>query len=152
MFDTVTGLPLHPLVVHAVVVLLPLMAVVTIAVAARPAWRGFALPVLVADVVTLVLAFVAKESGEKLQVRLEALRGNGAKVAQEHAEQGELVPLFALGLVVAAFVVYFGRRKPGLAAVGTVLSVIAGIAVVAWTIVVGHSGATDVWSSVVSGS
>ncbi len=32
MFDTVNGLPVHPLVVHAVVVLLPLALLGTIAV------------------------------------------------------------------------------------------------------------------------
>lgn len=39
MFDLVNGLPVHPLVVHAVVVLLPLAIVGTILVAVRPTWR-----------------------------------------------------------------------------------------------------------------
>ena len=39
MFDLINGLPVHPLVVHAVVVLLPLAALGTIALAVRPAWR-----------------------------------------------------------------------------------------------------------------
>src|SRR3712207_3850869 len=36
---TVDGIPAHPLVVHAVVVLLPLPAVGTLLVVARPLWR-----------------------------------------------------------------------------------------------------------------
>ncbi|HSU11443.1 MAG TPA: DUF2231 domain-containing protein, partial [Pseudonocardia sp.] len=36
---TVDGIPAHPLVVHAVVVLLPLAAVATLLVVARPVWR-----------------------------------------------------------------------------------------------------------------
>lgn len=36
---TVFGLPAHPLVVHAVVVLLPLAAVAAIAAALVPRWR-----------------------------------------------------------------------------------------------------------------
>ncbi|MCW2828706.1 MAG: hypothetical protein JWQ67_2322, partial [Marmoricola sp.] len=40
MFDTFNGIPLHPLVVHAVVVLLPLAILGTIAIAVRPGWRG----------------------------------------------------------------------------------------------------------------
>ncbi|MEV4388804.1 DUF2231 domain-containing protein, partial [Micromonospora sp. NPDC049580] len=40
MPDTVNGLPLHPLVVHAVVVLLPLAALGVAALAVRPSWRG----------------------------------------------------------------------------------------------------------------
>ena len=35
MFDTFAGLPLHPLVIHAVVVGIPLMAIITIVVAVR---------------------------------------------------------------------------------------------------------------------
>lgn len=149
MFDTVAGLPLHPLVVHAVVVLLPLMALVTIAVAARPTWRRAALPVVVADALVVALAFVATESGERFQGRLSRLRGGGA-VAREHAEQGDLLPLFALALLVAALIVWFTRRRPALAWLSVVLAVVAGLAAISWTVVVGHSGAEDVWSGVVS--
>ena len=39
MFDLINGLPVHPLVVHAVVVLLPLATLGLIAIAVRPAWR-----------------------------------------------------------------------------------------------------------------
>ena len=37
---TITGLPLHPLVIHAVVVLLPLMALLTVLVAVRKSLRS----------------------------------------------------------------------------------------------------------------
>ena len=149
MFDTIAGLPLHPLVVHAVVVLLPLMALVTIAVALRPAWRSVAPWVVVADAAVLVCAFVAKETGEKFQGRLSRLRG-GAVVAKEHADQGALLPYFALALLVAGVVVWFARRRSGLTAVSVVLAVVTGLAAIGWTVVVGHSGAVDVWSGVVS--
>ncbi len=36
MFDTFQGLPLHALVVHATVVLVPLMSLITVFVALRP--------------------------------------------------------------------------------------------------------------------
>ena len=149
MFDTIAGLPLHPLVVHAVVVLLPLMALVTIAVALRPAWRSVAPWVVVADAAVLVCAFVAKETGEQFQGRLSRLRG-GAAVAKEHADQGALLPYFALALLVAGVVVWFARRRSGLTAVSVVLAVVTGLAAIGWTVVVGHSGAVDVWSGVVS--
>jgi uncharacterized membrane protein len=149
VFDTIAGLPIHPLVVHAVVVLLPLMALVTIAVAVRPGWRRAALLVVAADAVVLVLAFVAKESGEKLQGRLGSLRP-GVVVAKEHAEQGDLVPWFALALLVAAVVVWLARRRTALTTISVVLSVVAGLAAIGWIVVVGHSGATDVWSGIVS--
>ena len=149
VFDTIAGLPLHPLVVHAVVVLLPLMSLVTIAVAARPAWRPAAVWVVVADVLVLGCAFVAKESGEKFQGRLSNLRG-GAAVAKQHADQGALLPWFALALLVAAVVVLLARRRPVLAVPAVALAVLAGLAAITWTVVVGHSGAVDVWSGVVS--
>jgi len=149
VFDSIAGLPLHPLVVHAVVVLLPLMSAVTVAVAVRPQWRGAASWVVVADVLVLVAAFVAKQSGEKLQGRLSAIRG-GAAVAKQHGEQGSLLPLFALLLVAASIVVWLARRRPALTMVSIVLAVVAGVAAIGWTLVVGHSGATDVWSGVIS--
>lgn len=39
MFDLINGIPLHPLVVHAIVVLLPLATIGTLAIALRPRWR-----------------------------------------------------------------------------------------------------------------
>ena len=48
MFDLINGIPLHPLVVHAVVVLLPLAVLGTIAIALRPSWRVRYGPLVVA--------------------------------------------------------------------------------------------------------
>jgi hypothetical protein len=149
VFDTFAGLPLHALVVHAVVVLLPLMSLVTIAVAVRPGWRRAALPVVVADALVLGIAFVAKESGEALQHRL------GGQVALEHGEQGALVPWFALALLVAAVVVWLARGRPergsaALTAVSVVLAAVTGVAAIGWTVRAGDSGAREVWSGVVA--
>jgi hypothetical protein len=147
VFDTIAGLPVHALVVHAVVVLLPLMSLVTIAVALRPAWRGAAGPVVLADLLMAGAAFVARESGEKLQARLSQ---GGTTIAKEHGDQGALVFWFALALVVAAIVVWLGRRLQAVVVLGAVLAVVTGLAAIGWTVVVGHSGATAVWSGVVS--
>ncbi|MEZ5096403.1 MAG: DUF2231 domain-containing protein [Nocardioides sp.] len=38
MFDTIGGLPIHPLVVHAAVVLGPLAALLLLGYAFRPGW------------------------------------------------------------------------------------------------------------------
>ena len=143
MFDTIAGLPIHALVVHAVVVLLPLAGLAPAAVAVRPAWRRAALPMAVVDGLMFVATFVAKESGEKLQARL------GGQIARDHGEQGNLLPYFALVLFVAAVIVWFARRHVALASLAAVLAVVAGAGVIGWTVVVGHSGATAVWSEVV---
>jgi hypothetical protein len=39
-FDTVAGLPVHPLVVHAAVVLLPLSAIGLVTIILVPRWRA----------------------------------------------------------------------------------------------------------------
>ncbi|MGZ4612906.1 MAG: DUF2231 domain-containing protein, partial [Kineosporiaceae bacterium] len=85
MFDTISGLPLHALVVHAVVVLLPLMSIVTAAIAWRPRWRQHAPVVAVIDGILVVIALVAKKSGEQLQARLQQLNPG---VAHDHSAQG----------------------------------------------------------------
>ena len=54
MFNTFQGLPLHPLVVHATVVLVPLMCLLTVLVAVRPVLRGkFAWWTFMADVLVV---------------------------------------------------------------------------------------------------
>src|SRR5690242_427887 len=64
MFDSIDGLPLHPLVVHAVVVLLPLGILGTLAIAVRPAWRRTYGPLVVAvTAVATALVPVAIKSG-----------------------------------------------------------------------------------------
>ncbi len=147
MFDTVNGLPVHPLVVHSVVVLLPLMAVFTFAVALRPSWRRFAPVAVLGDAVVVGLTFVAKESGEQLQARLAQFQPG---VAQEHSEQGDLLPYFAIGLLVAALLVWGGRRASALVPVSILVSLLAGAAGVYWVVRVGDSGATAVWKETIA--
>lgn len=151
MFDTVLGLPLHALVVHATVVLLPLMSLLTILVALVPRWRkpGAGLAVLIGDAVVYGLAFVTKESGEKLQTRLNQFSPSSPELA-DHAKWGDLLPWFALALAVAALILYIGLRTRGaLLVLAAVLVLLAGGAATAWTGLVGHTGAIAVWRDTV---
>ena len=147
MFDTFSGLPVHALVVHAVVVLVPLMSLVTIAVAVRAAWRPLARYVAAANVLLLLVAFVARQSGLAFQERLSKFGANDAITT--HANYGKVLPLFVLGLVVAAVVVMLSDTRPQLAVAGIVLAVVAGIAAVGWTVVTGDSGARAVWEETI---
>lgn len=147
MFDTLGGLPLHPLAVHAVVVLLPLMALVTAAVAVRRPWRRFALPVAVLDGLVVVATVVAKQTGETFQRRLSP--SGGVLVAADHGQKGGLLPIFALALFVAATLVWYSARRPALMTPATVVAVVAALAAIGWTVVVGDSGARAVWEQVV---
>ncbi|MFP5336821.1 MAG: DUF2231 domain-containing protein [Actinomycetes bacterium] len=144
MLDTFAGLPVHVLLVHLVVVGAPLMALLTVLVAARPAWRRrFAWPVVVADAALSVVVFVTAAAGRELQQRL------GGQVALEHAEHGDRLRWLAVGLVVAAVLVALAgeRRAVGLAA--TVVAVVAAVAVTVGVVLTGHSGTESVWRGVV---
>jgi hypothetical protein len=144
VFDTVFGLPVHALVVHGVVVLLPLMAIVTAVVACVPRWRARAAwPVVVIDAGMVAMTFVARQSGEALQRRL------GGQVAQQHAALGKNLFWFALAMFLTSIVVAMVRRSQR-ATLGAGLAVVAGVLVVVWTVRVGHSGATALWAGIVA--
>jgi uncharacterized membrane protein len=150
MFDTVTGLPVHALVVHAVVVLVPLAAFGLIVVAVRPSWRRAYAPI-VALLATAGLALVpvATRSGGKLEERLDA-GGVVARQINDHQELGELVlwPTLAMW-VLAVALVFLDRRRDGSKAATTavaVLAVIAAVAAAGLVSLAGHRGSTAVWS------
>ena len=64
---TLGGVPAHPLVVHAVVVLLPLAAVGTLLVVARPLWRQqLGVWVLLLALAGVAAVPVATQTGEQL--------------------------------------------------------------------------------------
>jgi uncharacterized membrane protein len=147
VFDTIAGLPVHPLVVHAVVVLLPLAALGTIAVSVRAAWRPYAKYLLGVNVLVLVVAFVARQSGEALYERISSFGEN--ELVENHVDYGSVLPLFALFLVVAAAVVMASVGRPKLAPVAIVVAVVAGLAGIGWTVVTGDSGARAVWEATI---
>ena len=67
MFDTIGGLPVHALVVHAVVVLGPLAAVMLVAYTLKASWRrGLRWPTLALAAISAASAAVATSSGESL--------------------------------------------------------------------------------------
>lgn len=144
VFDTVLGLPVHALVVHAVVVFLPLMAITTAVVACVPRWRARAAwPVAVVDAGIVATTFVARQSGEALQTRL------GGQIAQEHAGIGRNLIWFALAMFVASLVAAVLRRSPR-AKLGAALTVVAGLLAIWWTVRVGHTGSDAVWKTVIA--
>ena len=159
MFDTFNGLPLHPLVVHGVVVLLPLAMLGTIAIAVRPRWRHrFGLLVLGLAAAGTLFIPIATSSGEALE---EHVGDPG-----EHAELGDQLIWFALPmLVLVAVLVFLDRRgrtngqwpapgepspRSGLITVIAVLAVVASVGVGVQVYRVGDSGARAVWSEEVS--
>lgn len=149
MFDTFQGLPVHALVLHAAVVLVPMAAGLTVLVALIGRWRpAGAWPVVALNVVTVATVFVTTQSGQQLQSRL-----SNSDLISEHAERGEAMTLFALGLLVSSVLVALVRRRSGavIRAVGALAVLAAGAATV-WVALVGHSGSTAVWKDIISSS
>ncbi|NYD42246.1 DUF2231 domain-containing protein [Nocardioides panaciterrulae] len=169
MFDLINGLPVHTLVVHAVVVLVPLTALGTIALAVRPRWRHHYGPVVVGlGVLSVIFIPIATSSGEALEKRV----GNPG----EHAELGDQLIWFVIPLVVlAAALVWMDRRAAIATATGTatgtsvagssaagssatalkvvaVLAVVAALATSVQVYRVGDSGARAAWGSQVQAS
>lgn len=143
MFDTFQGLPVHALIVHATVVLLPLMCLVTVLVAVRPRLRErYAWWVLAADVLLVPLTFATKQSGERLEERV----GTNPAILH-HAQLGNQLMYFVIGLAVAALVVALLKDRGGSASMGaTALSAVAAVLLLVWVVRAGHAGAEAVWS------
>ncbi len=146
MLDLFNGLPVHPLVVHGVVVLLPLAIVGTIAIAVRRPWRAKFGPVVVAiAAVATVLIPISTSSGEALEKRV----GDPG----EHAALGDTLIWFAIPMLVLAVGLVLldrmGTRK-GLTTVVAVLAVVAGVANGVQVYRVGDSGARAAWGDRVS--
>lgn len=151
MFDTIAGLPMHPLVVHATEVIVPLAAIgVTLAALWPPfrRWAGY-LPLGLA-LLSLVLVPVSTESGQALQNRI----GESALI-EAHSNLAEgLLPWVGGLVVVAALLVWWNRKSTAATPraprwVALALAVAAVLATTGTTVQavrVGHSGATAVWS------
>ena len=147
------GLPAHPLVVHAAVVLLPLAAIATVLCAAVPrARRHYAAVGLTFALAAMIAVGLAQGSGEALEERVDE-----TELVEEHTDQGESVLPWSIGVTVAAAAVtaapFVARRRPSIPArtVTAVLlagSLVAGAGAI-WTVAeVGHSGARATWTDV----
>lgn len=145
-FDTINGLPVHALVVHAVVVLLPLSAIGAIIIAFVPRWsERFGVLVWIGAFVSTGAAFVAEESGEQLAKRVG--------FPPVHAELGEQVKYFAFALFVVTLVLWFyDRRTNPRGVLGKIIAavvILCALAAIVSAFRTGESGAQAVWQSVI---
>jgi len=159
--DQVFGLPAHPIVVHAAVVLVPLAAVGVVITAFWPAARSrLAIAVVVLAAAGVIATYLAVESGESLEDDVAR-----SELVEDHAELGDSglasASVVLLGaLAVAGFGFYEDRRAghaDGSTNDGAMLLIRIGIGVVAVVLVtlgtlqifrIGHSGAKAVWNDV----
>lgn len=159
LVDTVVGLPVHPLVVHAAVVLIPLSALLVVAIAVVPAWRGGVFGWFTVGLTAAATAVVpvATLSGEALAERVGE--------PERHEALGQAMIYFVVPLLVLALALMLlsardrrrarsrGLDRPRQSALTLVVAVAAVVAAGAATVqvaFVGHSGATATWSGVVA--
>jgi len=157
VFDYIFGLPMHALVIHAVVVLVPLSALSAIAYVVRPGWRRvLRWPTAAGAVVSGVSAFVAAESGEALQRRVTRVRAGSfdAQLLNDHVEWGDRAKLLCLLFMALTLVALWFARPPDEESprghafdvlVGT-LVVLSAVAAVVTVVLAGHAGSAVVWN------
>jgi uncharacterized membrane protein len=145
VFDVVAGLPLHPLVVHAAVILIPLVAITALIMSYLPSFsRRYGKLVFIVAIIAQISIVIAKLSGQAFEERL-------GKDIERHADFGEIAPFVTLPMV---FLIYLRWRMDrsgatvGSAKIRRLVSlalILASLAALVMTILVGHSGAESVW-------
>ncbi len=148
MLDTILGLPLHPLIVHATVVVVPAAALAVLLAAVWPRFRRWArwgTPALA--VAAVILTPLSTSSGESLEERVGA-----SKLVHEHAELADMLLPWVLALAVGALGVWWlhrgGRARHGgrwLPLTLAAVSVIAALGTTVQVVLIGHSGAKAAW-------
>jgi len=152
VFDTFAGLPVHILVVHVAVVLIPLSAIGAILIAARPkALRLFGAATVIGATVGVIASVVAELSGNALAGRVGW--------SEEHAAYGDVFPIAAWVFLVLLVVFWIfargvplNRNRPlWLKVFGAVL-ILAAIGITYFTVLTGYSGSKAAWSDIVENS
>jgi hypothetical protein len=145
LFGSVAGLPLHPLVIHASIVLIPLVAIGALVMSYLPSFsRRYGKLILFIALFAQLSLFLAKVTGEAFEEILDKDMGN-------HAELGEIAPFVTLPMVVLIYLRW--RLDRSGATVGSVwvrrltslALILASLASIAVIVLVGHSGAESVW-------
>ena len=157
MFDQILGLPLHPLVVHAVVAFVPLSALIAIGYAVRPGWRTvLRWPSVAGAVVSGTAAWVAAESGLALLQRVSQVRASTTDfvLLSQHQAWGDRAKVLCLVFAVLTLALVWFARPPDEESprgrptdvILAVLVVIAAVSATTTVVLAGHAGSRVVWS------
>ena len=149
---TISGLPAHVLLVHALVVLVPLTALLEILCALWPAARR--------RLVWLVLTFAAVTTG---LTPITASAGgwlyeqehHHRDILNTHADRGSQLIYFSIALLVVAVLLALLHRREGRATqpgsvvrvLVAVVAIVAGVASIVQVVRIGDSGAQSVWGN-----
>jgi hypothetical protein len=156
MPTTVLGLPVHPLIVHATVVLVPAAAAAVALAAIWPRFRWWAgWGPLALSVVAVLLTPVTTSSGEALEHQV-----GHSRLIEEHSHLAGMLIWWVVPLAVLAAAQYwlftFGggrinpRRQRAVAAVMVLAPVLVGLGTLVQVVLIGHSGAKAAWSNTAS--
>jgi hypothetical protein len=158
--ESISGIPLHPLIVHIPVMMVPLAVLGALLALVRPPWRSWSLPLTAVFAgVSLVGVQLAMQSGEGLE---EILDEESALIERHShlAEQARPIVFVFFLVALAAAVVHVliswaqGRGEPDGGRVPLLrkllvpvmaLSVVTGALSLAWVYRTGHTGAESVW-------
>lgn len=152
--NTISGLPAHVLLVHAMVVLAPLTALLEILCGIlSAARRRLVWLVLILALVTAGLTPLTTEAGEWLFSR----QPRPSEILREHAERGDWMIYFSIALVVvglalAVLHVTEGRSEKRRVAGPLIVAILAlavGISTIVTVYRIGDSGSRAVWGGVV---
>ncbi len=163
MFDQINGMPLHPLLIHAPVLGIPL-AFLLAGLFAFPRTRAWARwPLAVTVVGATAATFAAKESGEALAARMGIQPGNPVgDLIHQHEVLADQLFYIMLGYAVIALLTVFlvtprvavpgdpaSVKRSSRGPLGVVLLVLlltVGAVATVWVIRVGDIGARAVWN------
>ena len=139
------GLPLHPLLVHGAVVLVPLVAIGALVMSYLPSFsRRHGKIILGLAIIAQISVFLAKISGEAFEDILN-------KSVEKHAELGEIAPFVTIPMVVLIYLRWRMDRAGStfgsvvIRRLTSVALVIASLVSIVFIFLVGHSGAESVW-------
>ncbi|WP_020145459.1 DUF2231 domain-containing protein [Terracoccus sp. 273MFTsu3.1] len=175
MLDTIFGLPVHPLIVHATTVVVPAAAATVLLSALWPRFRRWSawLP-LALSLLAVVLTPLSTESGESLERRVEH-----SDLIETHSQLAEGLLPWVIGLALAAVLLSVVARRerremPAVApdpstvdrsdeapdrtslvprwllVAGAVVGLVAALGTTVQVVRIGHSGAQAAWSDSVS--
>jgi len=160
------GVPAHPFFVHAPIVLLPIAAIATVVMAARPRWNIRALPWLSgATAAIVVMLFMAIQSGQALADVADGRAISGDITDHETlGQQTLIISIVWLVALVAAAVLSRRQQAPSAlsadaatpspfaqpAQIVTIVAAAVSIAATIWLIRTGHAGAESHWVGVIN--
>jgi uncharacterized membrane protein len=156
VFESFNGLPLHPLLVHAVVVLVPLLVIGALAYVLFPRLRGrLAWVVVLLALAAPVAALAAELSGTAFRARLIKRNLTSPSILtkiSQHESYGQklvyvTIALGVLTLLVAYLTTRRGVRVPAWGSIVLNVAVVAvALACAFYVFQTGDTGAKTVWT------